>query len=103
MELLRKSLQLRAFAITLGFVVLFAKLFTPYLHTHNEADHLHSYLASACSACDIESTQSIESVTPVVLPEQRISQILPAIKLASALASFETRTNKHLRGPPVVS
>lgn len=96
-------LQWRALVFALGIAVLSAKLFAPYLHTHSDCDHHHAYLSSTCNACDVESTNSVESFTSIVLPERRISQVLPTITIASALITLESQNNTHLRGPPSIS
>jgi hypothetical protein len=103
MQRLRKILQWRALVFVLGISVLSAKLFSPYLHTHSESDHHSSYLSSTCSACEVESTNSVESFTPIVLPERGISQVLPTITITSALITLESQNNTHLRGPPTIS
>jgi hypothetical protein len=103
MQRLRKILQWRALVFVLGISVLSAKLFSPYLHTHSDGDHHYAYLSSTCSACEVESTNSVESFTPIVLPERRISQVLPTITITSALITLESQNNTHLRGPPTIS
>ena len=104
MNISRVSLRTKTLLSALSFALLALRLFTPYLHDHNDSNHNGSHFVVAlCPACEIESTPVMESVDPIVLPEETISQQIVSIELGITVYSPEAFSEEYLRGPPSLS